>query len=433
MAKLKLNSEFRKYDPPTVEILVPPERDEYDEVGFDKNAKIIFDYKEGFYLNTFISTNLVQDFGFVHSMQTEPSLIRPYDVIYLKFDDSVDVRAGDSYSIYRAEGKVDHKNSDRSGFRYTIISQVKAMRKLKDLWECEVVEVIGETRRGDRVTVYTQKIDKIVKTFNDRAIEAAIIQTYKDFSKTVSYGDVVYLDRGRADGVEIGNVFEVFSFYDRGTNKRISADPTYKIGELTVISMTDDFSTALVTNSSNEINIGNLAFSKTSLEAAKQNKFKSLSNKQLSANYGENGLENLDIEVGLDDLSKEVIDNAENIKLTDEEVEELERQELEKSILNEHQRDLKDLERLEKEIVDAEQKMLEAKLDEDKILEEQSLDELEGKAAVTKDPNDFAALDDIEEEVGQKFMDEDINNKENPFGLTEFDLEELDELMNTEL
>ena len=30
-------------------------------------------------------------------------------------------------------------------------------------------------------------------------------------------------------------------------------------------------------------------------------------------------------------------------------------------------------------------------------------------------------------------MDEDINNKDNPFGLTEFDLEELDELMNTEL
>jgi hypothetical protein len=44
-----------------------------------------------------------------------------------------------------------------------------------------------------------------------------------------SFGDVVYLDRGRADGVEIGNVFEVFSFIDRGTEKRITADPTYKI------------------------------------------------------------------------------------------------------------------------------------------------------------------------------------------------------------
>ena len=46
-----------------------------------------------------------------------------------------------------------------------------------------------------------------------------------------------------ADGVEIGNVFEVYS--RRGTGKRISKDPTYKIGELTVISMTDDFATLL--------------------------------------------------------------------------------------------------------------------------------------------------------------------------------------------
>ena len=74
------------------------------------------------------------------------------------------------------------------------------------------------------------------------------------------FGDVVYLDRGRADGVEIGNVFEVFSFYDRGTGKRISRDPTYKIGELSVISMTDDFATALVTNSSDEIGLGFIGF-----------------------------------------------------------------------------------------------------------------------------------------------------------------------------
>ena len=144
-------------------------------------------------------------------------------------------------------------------------------------------------------------------------------------------------------------------------------------------------------------------------------------------------LESLDVEVGVDDLSAEVLKSAENIRLTDEEVEELERQELEKSILNDHEKDLRDLERLEQEIVEAEQNMLEAKVDEDKMLEQQSLDELEGDSKVTKDPNDFAALDEIEEEVGRQYMDEDINNKENPFGLTEFDLEELDELMNTEL
>ncbi len=431
LAKLKLNEEFRKYAPPKKDILIPPPSEEYDEVGFDRNAKINFNYKEGFYLNTFVSTNIVQDFGFIHAARTEPTLIRPYDKVFIHFDKAVDVKAGDRFSVYKPEGKVSHEVSDRSGYRYSIVAQVQVLRKLKNLWECEVIELTGEARRGDRVTVYTPKIDKLVKTFNDRAIEAAIIDSYKDLAKNMIYGDVVYLDRGRADGVEIGNVFEVYSFYDRGTGKRISKDPSYKIGELSVISMTDDFSTALVTNSSDEIDLGFLAFSKNSFDAAKDSALGKLSKSQTSSTF--DSLENLDVEVGVDDLSAEVLKSAENIRLTDEEIEELERQELEKSILNDHEKDLRDLERLEQEIVEAEQKMLEAKLDEDKILEEQSLDKLEGDTKVSKDPNDFAALDEIEEEVGRQYMDEDINNKDNPFGLTEFDLEELDELMNTEL
>ena len=262
--------------------MLPPPVDEYDEVGFDRNAKINFNYKEGFYLNTFVSTNIVQDFGFIHAAKTEPTLIRPYDKIYIHFDKSVDVKAGDRFSVYKPEGKVSHEVSDRNGYRYTIVAQVQAIRKLKNLWECEVIELTGEARRGDRVTVYTPKIDKIIKTFNDRAVEAAVIDSYKDLAKNMIYGDVVYLDRGRADGVEIGNVFEVYSFYDRGTGKRISKDPSYKIGELTVISMTDDFATALVTNSSDEINLGYLAFSKSSFDAAKDSALGKLSKSQTS-------------------------------------------------------------------------------------------------------------------------------------------------------
>ena len=42
-------------------------------------------------------------------------------------------------------------------------------------------------------------------------------------------------------------------------------------------------------------------------------------------------------------------------------------------------------------------------------------------------------MNELEEEVGRLYVDEDINSKENPYGLSEFDLEELDELMNTEV
>ena len=42
------------------------------------------------------------------------------------------------------------------------------------------------------------------------------------------------------------------------------------------------------------------------------------------------------------------------------------------------------------------------------------------------------SLDEIEENFGKRYLDENLNDKENPFGLTEFDIEEIDELLNIE-
>ena len=86
---------------------------------------------------------------------------------------------------------------------------------------------------------------------------------------------------------------------------------------------------------------------------------------------------------------------------------------------------------IEKDISDAEASLSESKLDEDKLLEQNDLNDVEKK---TKDPqaDAFESLDEIEKDIGRKYLDEDLNSKENPYGLTEFDLEEIDELLNTD-
>ncbi|MFT6603547.1 MAG: hypothetical protein ACJARO_001057, partial [Bacteriovoracaceae bacterium] len=324
-----------------------------------------------------------------------------------------------------------HKVSDRTGYRYTVTGQIKTIRKTNHLWECQIFELSGLIRRGDRVTIYTPKITKIVKTFNKRNIEAAIIGAFNNTANGMSFGDVVYIDRGRADGVEMGTVFETFSFKDRNTEKRITPDPTYKTGELTVITLTDNFATALITNSSNEVSMGAIALSKTEEQAARESRLKNKNLlSQVNKTEGE-ALDELDIELNLDDIGEDLLRQADKVQLTEDELEELERQERERSILKDHERDLKELERLENELVEAEASLSEAKVDEDKFLEQQNLDEVERKSG-EPDPNAFESLDEIEQDVGRKYMDEDINAKENPYGLTEFDLEEIDELLNTE-
>ncbi len=431
IANDNLITQYSEYDPPVPDIVITEPGEQYDNSGFDRDSKIVFNIKEGFFLNTFVTSNIVQDLGVIDGMGKENIFLSQFDHVFVNFDKSVKVKPGDLFSVYTAGGQVTHKVSDRSGYKYTIGAQARAVRKINNLWECELVEVSGLVQRGDRLTVYTPKIGKIIKTFNKRNIEAAIIASYEASAGGVAYGGVVYLDRGRADGVEMGTVFELYSFMDRGLDKRLTADPTYKIGEVTVISLTDNFTTALVTSSRTDIPIGTIALTKTeeqaALAAANRNRSVLGAVKDIEAK----ALDELDIELSLDDISKDLLEKADQVQLTEDELEELERQEREKSIIKDHERDLKELERLESEILEAEESLNEAKVDEDKFLEAQNLNNIERNVKGT-DPNAFESLNDIEDEVGLKFLDEDLNSKDNPYGLTEFDLEEIDELLNTD-
>jgi nucleoid-associated protein YgaU len=427
VGEVALNREYEAYEPPRSEfdVVVPKN---YDKLGFDKNSRIFYSFKEGFFLSTFVSTNIVQDFGELTDGPDENIFFTIKDHAYLKFDESINALAGDKFSIYSSMGKAKHENSDREGYKYAIVGQVKLIRKIKDKWEVEFIEVSGTPQRGDRVTTYTPKIDRITKTYNSRLVEAGILSTFNAQQTIIGYGDVVYLDRGRADGVEMGNVFEVFGFKDRLTKENITDQPTYKTGELTVITLTDNFATAIITKTIRDFAVGDIAITKTKEAHLREMNAKNATQANGKELIGGKALEELDVELNLENLNDDLLKQADKIQLTEDELAELERQEREKSVIKDSERDLKALERLESEIEQAEKILNDAKLDEDKLLENENLNDIEKKQGNV----DQDSLDEIEENLGKRYVDEDLNSKDNPFGLTEFDVEEVDELLNTE-
>ena len=184
-----------------------------------------------------------------------------------------------------------------------------------------------------------------------------------------------------------------------------------------------------MTNSIWEFKPGYVAITKSPEDALRATKMHDKNAKAKAEGLKDNAIEELDVELNLSDLNEDLLEKADKVQLTEDELEDLERQEREKSILKESERDLKALERLEKEIESAESQINESKLDEDKQLENQSLESIEKN---TKAKDGVESLNEIEEEFGKKYLDEEMNNKENPYGLTEFDLEEVDELLNTD-
>jgi len=427
-SRLALVREYENYDPPQSKLESYIPANQYDSTGLDRDSKIVFNFKEGFYLNTFVTNNPVQDFGKVDSGPDENIYFTNNDRMYIKMDDNVNVLPGDRFSIYSAQGEIKHANSDRKGFKYAITGQIRVLNKIGELWESEVEETTGVIQRGDRLTVYTPKIDRITQTFNNRLIEAGILGSFAGLQRVLSYGDVLYLDRGRADGLEMGNVLEVYGFRDRATGKVIARQPTYKTGELTVITLTDNFATVLVSNSTRDFYAGDVAITKTKEAAMRAAEGKNATIKGLRDGFDEKSLDELDVELNVEDLNDSLLDKADKIQLTEDELAELERQEREKSIIKDSEKDLKALERLESEIEGAEKLLKDARMDEDKLLEGESLEELERRRGLQQQES----LDEIEENLGKRYIDEDINNKDNPFGLTEFDIEEVDELLNVE-
>lgn len=422
-----LNREYESYEPPKADfdVILPTQ---YDSSGFDKNSRILYSFKEGFYLSTFLSTNIVQDFGSITNGPDENIFFTKLDTAYVEFDETLNVLPGDKYSVYSSGGKVRHTNSDREGYKYSIVGHIKVIKKIRNKWEVEFIEVSGTPQRGDRITAYTPKIERITRTYNSRLIEAGILAAYEPGKQLLSFGDVLYLDRGRADGVEMGNVFEVYGFKDRALAKNITDQPTYKIGEVTVITLTDNFATALVSKSIKDFYVGEIALTKTKESHLREQNAKLAKSSQEKEMIGGKSLEELDVELNLENLNDDLLKQADKIQLTEDELAELERQEREKSVIRESEKDLKALERLENEIEQAETILNDAKLDEDKLLEQQNLNDIEKK----NQGIDQDSLDEIEENLGKRYVDEDLNSKDNPFGLTEFDVEEIDELLNTE-
>ena len=426
------SEEYKSYEPPLSSIIpLRIENEDQEETrGFDKSSRINVNFSEGFYLTTFVTSNIVQDIGELVASSNVSSFITNFNKIFVKFDPSVNVRPGDYYSVYSADGKYEHPNSERSGYRYTIIAQLRALTPKDDLWECEIFDISGIVKRKSRITKYTPKIEKIIKTFSQRTIEGVVIGTTRDHTSGISYGDVIFIDRGRLDGVENGTVFEIFSSVDVLTGKDISIDPSYKIGELTVITLTDNFSTALVTNSNSLISLGAIAVSKSVEAAAKVNQADKRGILK-DIERSEDTLDDLDLELKIDDLGEDLLNKADKLELTDDEMEILERQEREQSVIQEHEKDIRELEKLESEIEKTEDLLNEAKIDEDKYLEQQDLNYVEERSK-RPDADAFESINEIEKDLGLKFMDEDLNSKENPYGLTENDLEEVDELMDNE-
>jgi LysM repeat protein len=171
------------------------------------------------------------------------------DIVYVKVRSEENVNVGDKFLIYVPLEKVKHpKTGERYGrlIRGLGILQITA-KDSSDVLTARITLSFDAIERKNLLTPY-QEPSLIYRSSEKRAKDiSGYILEVTDHHAINAQTDIVYLDRGSADGVEPGDRFVVYAEPEK------KGFPRRAIGEVLVFLVKDRTSTAVVSASQEEI------------------------------------------------------------------------------------------------------------------------------------------------------------------------------------
>jgi chemotaxis protein MotB len=172
------------------------------------------------------------------------------DVLYLRLKNSDAVAPGDLFTIYKRAHKVFHPNTGRYlGHLINRLAVVQVSQIDKELTTVQVVRAYATVSPGDPVMKFVLPADEGAAVGQPASgdVEGRVVEFHSNMGmmNLVAQRNVVYLDRGREDGLRTGDRMEVL--------RSGGSLPQRVVGELKVLSVEDQTATALVTKSISRI------------------------------------------------------------------------------------------------------------------------------------------------------------------------------------
>jgi len=212
---------------------------------------------------TFVTPAELAESGTIKAAFEEKKLLSMLDKVYIQFETPAAVKVGETYVIYRTEREVRRPGSrEILGYQSNVIGSAKVVAVEDRAVTATIVQSLDTIERGALLGPWTQKFFRpIERRPNRQAVEGSVFAAHLDVVTNLGENHVVFVDRGEKDGVQEGNVFTVLRSGDQYKTKpdRATWDeslPVEKIGDLLVVDVKENASTALVLKSVKEVMIG---------------------------------------------------------------------------------------------------------------------------------------------------------------------------------
>lgn len=203
----------------------------------------------------------LETLGTLEKARTGHHFLGKWHLVYLKMDDSDSIDCGDVFSIYRkVVKKVRHPEARiRYGSLYWVIAEARVLHVQDDVAMAVIRDSYYEAQRGDivgpRIPINVELEFQVPKG----SLEGVVVARAKmEENMLAASEEVVFLDRGRSDGVRVGNSFYVVERRDEylEADKDDAELPPSVIGRIVVVRVDESSSTGVIVDAARQIDIG---------------------------------------------------------------------------------------------------------------------------------------------------------------------------------
>lgn len=210
---------------------------------------------------TFITRSPVDPLGVLEQAVPGKEMLARGDTVYMRFRNTSDVDCGRVYSLYHHVSEVRHPEvrSARLGHVYGVSAEV-LISDVGDKWVTgQVVQSYGEVTRGELITDRVPVAGKVRTSEMSQVVDGFVIDKSHEENLLVQRNQVIFIDRGRNDGVRSGTIFWVVRRGDGLATKPRQIDqslPDQVIGRLVVFAADDHVSTGVMTDQALSVKVG---------------------------------------------------------------------------------------------------------------------------------------------------------------------------------
>ena len=198
------------------------------------------------YITDYISKE-IKNVGRLSGAPTGRSMFGLHDLLYIKTNSPSNI--GDKFHVIRASNLLKHpKTKEKMGYLISVLGTVKIIETENGMTKAIVIKSYGEMRRGDLLDNFYDIEPLIEEDTHRKPNVGGFIVAAQKMKNMNSFSDVVFIDRGKNDGLETGDLLKTVSF-DKLNNART-------VGVIQVINLKNSTASAIVKKSESAISVG---------------------------------------------------------------------------------------------------------------------------------------------------------------------------------